>query len=520
MACHDKDDVLEETQEQNMPSSAPSAATPAATSLNTYLLLCVGGLEDDAEAATRAYLQRHASSGNKQWTMHFRAHRIDADMRFGNAGCGKLILETDAPLALILSIPFFTAVLAYLGEDHALPFEREAGLKHLYKVVHDASYWDASMGLWARAQDAAASAAGRTPPSWTERIKPDAPAPFACKFRASVLRDGVHQYKMYDMMPVVGDAASQRLGEKHLTVDLENYDLEVVALVLNEHVFVGLVLDNIRTTFSSNLPGENVPPVVSKEGIMACLRPSTASLFLAMCEPRVGGEIVCDFMAGIGTIPLVAAITPFPQVLGLGGDLAEEAGEHMLQNFVYLREAMQGRIAQESLEAAGRSAMAALLRWDAQRLPLRDGVVDIGIVDLPFGRRHKNKGGKMVHLYQRAFREFARVLHPGARLLLLATNAQEVHFALTGVYSAGCWRTYTSSSVATAKEDVQQEAIVPRQVCIGGLRAVLFLLERTVSPLPASPPPFGPKWAQKKQKGHILGEPQRQPEAEGRVEAS
>jgi len=494
---------------QPPPSSAsshpPAPPPPASTTLDTYLLLCVGGLEEDAIAATKAYF--HATQGSGEWegreggrggdavappwTAHFRVFEIDDEDRLGNAGCGKLILDTNVPLEVVLALPFLLGVLAYVGEDHALPLEREAGLAHLHAVTHDASYWDAAMDLWARARDygtAATAAATADRPgglTWTERVR-STTEPLSLKFRASVLRDGAHAYIGMDMLPVVGDGTSIRLGEKHLKVDLKNYDLEVVAIVLQQHVHLGLTLDNRKLGFSSNLPPERVPPILFREGVTACLRPSTARLFLAMCQPRVG-EVVADFMAGVGTIPFVAAAMPppFPQVLALGGDESEEAGGHMRQNFTYLREEMCGCINSKG-EGRGRAAVAGLARWDARSLPLRDGVVDVGIVDLPFGKRHKHKGGRMVHLYERAFREMARVICPGGRLLLLASRASFVEEALKGYMCEGCWSQQQQQQQQEKLEEVV-DCFEPRRVNIGGLRGVMYLVVRTTAPLPVLP---------------------------------
>jgi 23S rRNA G2445 N2-methylase RlmL len=98
----------------------------------------------------------------------------------------------------------------------------------------------------------------------------------------------------------------------------------------------------------------------------------------------------------VGTIPLVAA-TAFQQagapVFGLGGDRDPLACGCASKNYQELKR--QGG-------AAG------LVQWDARRLPLRDGCLDVAVVDLPFGKKHKVKGGNLRHLYGQAFRECAR----------------------------------------------------------------------------------------------------------------
>lgn len=86
-------------------------------------------------------------------------------------------------------------------------------------------------------------------------------------------------------------------------------------------------------------------------------------------------------------------------VFGLGGDQDQLALGCATKNY---RLMVTGE--------ATSSAAAGFVQWDARRLPLRDACLDVAIVDLPFGKRHKVKGGNLHHLYGQAFRECARAM--------------------------------------------------------------------------------------------------------------
>ncbi|CAG2066259.1 unnamed protein product, partial [Timema podura] len=73
-----------------------------------------------------------------------------------------------------------------------------------------------------------------------------------------------------------------------------------------------------------------------------------------------------------------------------------------------------------SMEGQQRSKINTLT-WDATKLPLRDGVVDLFISDLPFGKRCGSKKGNP-HLYTNVVREMARTAVPGTGRAVLLTH--------------------------------------------------------------------------------------------------
>lgn len=107
-------------------------------------------------------------------------------------------------------------------------------------------------------------------------------------------------------------------------------------------------------------------------------------------------------MAGAGTIPLIAAcpVTHLPACLCLGGDSDAYCTTASTQNLAALYDLMA---------EGGRGHGADICRWDARHLPLRDGCVDVGVTDLPFGKRCSVRGG-VGNLYFKVFEELARVV--------------------------------------------------------------------------------------------------------------
>ena len=162
------------------------------------------------------------------------------------------------------------------------------------------------------------------------------------------------------------------------------------------------------------------------------------------------GAVLLDPMAGVGTVPLEAAATG-GAVLALGGDLEPElvaqAARNAQAGALALRPgpspllplaaaaaavaerggplpevdipAWHYEARQYARPRAAGGGGAHFAHWSAAELPLRSGVVDAVVVDLPFGMGHKMRGGGAAHLYARATLEAARVLVTGGRFVAL-----------------------------------------------------------------------------------------------------
>jgi 23S rRNA G2445 N2-methylase RlmL len=136
----------------------------------------------------------------------------------------------------------------------------------------------------------------------------------------------------------------------------------------------------------------------------ASLRPTLAAAMVFLSQPRPSDRF-CDPMCGVGTILIERAMAE--RYTGLwGGDCDAKA------------------IVSAKVNIGPRHQPLALHRWDAGRLPLADASLDRLVTNLPFGRQIGSPRENR-RLYQRFFRETARVLRDGGKAVLL-TNQHDL----------------------------------------------------------------------------------------------
>ncbi len=203
--------------------------------------------------------------------------------------------------------------------------------------------------------------------------------PAAQRFRITASRDGSHDYNSLQIAAAAGKGVEERYG---WGVDLEDYDYDVRVYVTDDAALVGL-----------RLSPESLHRRARVRHGPASLNPTVAHAMCRLTDPRAG-EVFVDPMCGTGTLLIERARFAHGALL-IGGDLFDEPLD----------------AARENLRAADTAA--ALVRWDARRLPLQDACVDEIACNMPWGRR---VGSHRVnrHLYPGFMREVARVLRPGA----------------------------------------------------------------------------------------------------------
>ena len=142
----------------------------------------------------------------------------------------------------------------------------------------------------------------------------------------------------------------------------------------------------------------------------ASLKPTVASGLVRLASPGPR-DVFLDPMCGAGTILLERGRLGRSRLV-LGGDASGEAVA-----------AARGNVRRG----------AALARWDARRLPLRDACIDAIAVNPPYGRAIEAPGG-VERLYRAALRECARVLRPGGRCVVLTGEPGVLSKELPGAF--------------------------------------------------------------------------------------
>lgn len=135
-------------------------------------------------------------------------------------------------------------------------------------------------------------------------------------FCVRCIRDGEHNFNSVELAVKVGEYIIKRTG---WTVDLKTMDLEIVLLVLNERMVMGINLPTDSPPFlKSRIPGEVRPPVVHSSLSTSGLRASTAYVMGLLAHPQPG-DVLADCMCGGGAGAIECAFSH--NCISLGGDI-------------------------------------------------------------------------------------------------------------------------------------------------------------------------------------------------------
>ena len=135
--------------------------------------------------------------------------------------------------------------------------------------------------------------------------------------------------------------------------------------------------------------------------IPASLKPTVAYSMVRLSRPHPT-DVFLDAMCGAGTILLERALTDRYGYL-IGGDISSEALDATVVNFGRKHQPRQ------------------FFQWDARKLPLQRDTVDKIVCNLPFGETIGNQS-QLTNLYRHTLKEYARVLKPRGRMVLLTSQ--------------------------------------------------------------------------------------------------
>ena len=306
------------------------------------------------------------------------------------------------------------------------------------------------------------------------------------KYRISCLRNDSKKYgytRRELLRHIDGIIPSSSLYDTY-TVDLTNYDLEIVLCYRPRSFLIGLAvrpyqyIGSGKSFASGELPPDITSPIMtslSHVPRVVRLRPSTAQilLYLANLQPS---DIVLDPCVGIGTIPIETRIQYGNHVFAIGGDLAMNDPSFQAVTVDYLRRASSSSTAQPQCGSCEQSVdrhipIPDLLAWDATQIPIRSESIDVIVTDLPFGQLCMS-AVKLDAFLPLIMAEMARVLRPiTGRIVLLCGSYIAVLRCL--IYANDCL-------VSTPNEliwDLPCTAVFP--VNIGGNLAWVVQVRRS-----------------------------------------
>jgi hypothetical protein len=134
-------------------------------------------------------------------------------------------------------------------------------------------------------------------------------------FCARCIRNGQHHG--LGSMEIAKAIGEEMFKKTSWTVDLTSMDIEIVCLIMNECLVMGINIPSESKPFvSSKLPSEVRSPVLNNT-LSPSLRPSTAFMMVQLANPQPG-DLLVDCMCGSGSVMTEASFSH--RCVAFGGD--------------------------------------------------------------------------------------------------------------------------------------------------------------------------------------------------------
>eukprot|EP00933_Yihiella_yeosuensis_P066587 TRINITY_DN7092_c4_g1_i1.p1 TRINITY_DN7092_c4_g1~~TRINITY_DN7092_c4_g1_i1.p1 ORF type:complete len:535 (+),score=77.36 TRINITY_DN7092_c4_g1_i1:58-1662(+) len=409
-----------------------------ATSDKIYLLLCTHGLEKEAQILVSRTL---ADSGRELRFASLPAPDALTADDSGHAAVGKLLLGLNGSSLSpeeVAELPGIIHSYAFVAAAAGVPKEKETALSLLTSFVSELpAHLSRALQLTAFASD-------------SKGVKELIP-----RFRASVVRDGKHEFTSEQAMVAVGTGAVEAVP---WMVDMTRYDVELVGVMHGDVLALGLSCARLGeerkgATRPSKLPQETRPWQLSEHRHM---RFSTATLMLEFANVSPGEKLL-DFCGGVGTIALEAA-TRIPNLKAISSDMSKRSCKTAQDNVDACFDL--------SLFATGSSINVFRKKvedWNSSESA--EKTFDVVVTELPFGASMKVIEPKVV------VESLAKLLTPNLGRAALITPRSLRSFAADTDY------TTFFSSLLTSDDGMWKSCSI-RNGNVGGIPVHMVLLHR------------------------------------------
>jgi 23S rRNA G2445 N2-methylase RlmL len=281
-------------------------------------------------------------------------------------------------------------VFALLYRTADLPRYRSGALPLLTRMARGSRHWDQAWSAFQRTRRRA-----------VKRVT----------FRVIAQMSGKHGFRRQEVRDAVLAGIQSRRQARGWKPVVEDAHLEVWAPIVGDWALIALRLSDRRMRHRT----------YKRQHRPASLRPTLAAAMVYLSRPRASDRF-CDPMCGAGTI-LAERAQAAPYQILVGGDLDAEALLAARSNLSFLADVLPPVLPASAWGADDLRSGVLLHEWDAERLSLRTGSLDVVVSNLPFGEQIGSHG-ENVTLYDRLLGDLARVLALGGRAVLLTSERE------------------------------------------------------------------------------------------------